>query len=140
MATGREIRANIDNENFKGLLLVNGGGSVALLTFLVFALKEPGYQTLAREVISALACYQVGLVCAVVHNRLTRTCSLIYDQHNMSPPGVPWQCRASFGFMCLSILAFLVGGYFVYRGGNVTLEQKKVAAPPVIQMPTGKLP
>ena len=140
MASGREIRANIDVENFKGLLLVNSGGSIALLAFLPFALKEPGYEMLAWHILWGLVCYQIGLVCALVHNRLTRKCSLIYDQHNMRPPGVPWECRTSIWFMWFSIIAFIAAGVFVFRGGKETLEQKKVTAPPVIQTPKGKLP
>jgi hypothetical protein len=34
MATGLEIRAQIDQENVKGLLLINGGAAVALLAAL----------------------------------------------------------------------------------------------------------
>jgi hypothetical protein len=86
MASGRELRANIDVENFKGLLLVNGGGSVALLAFLPSVLEKPGYEALACYILWGLLWYQVGLVSALIHNRLTRKCSLIYDQHDMHPP------------------------------------------------------
>ena len=40
MASGLEIRANIDAEIFKTLVLIHGAGSVALLTFLPFVLRE----------------------------------------------------------------------------------------------------
>ena len=40
MASGLEIRAKIDAEIFKTLVLIHGGGSVALLTFLPFVLRE----------------------------------------------------------------------------------------------------
>ena len=40
MASGLEIRVNIDAEIFKTLVLIHGGASVALLTFLPFVLRE----------------------------------------------------------------------------------------------------
>lgn len=45
MAPGLEIRAQIDSENVKGLLLINGGGAVALIAFLpaVIGKPEPTY-------------------------------------------------------------------------------------------------
>lgn len=134
---GRAIRANIDVENFKGLLLVNGGGSVALLAFLPSVLEKPGYEALACYILWGLLCYQFGLVFALIHNRLTRVCSLIYDQHQMHPPTHPRVCRVSIWFMWLSVAAFVLAGVLVFLGGRETL-QKKVTAPPVQQMPERK--
>jgi hypothetical protein len=135
MADGLKIRAEIDNENVKGLLLINGGAAVALLTFLPYVLDKPGYESLARAILWGLLLSQVGLICAVAHNRLRRKCSLLYEQHNYSPPpcmalgftlSEPCICRTSIIFMWLSVVAFCVGGVTVFFGGLEALNQKAV--------------
>lgn len=96
MTKGLEIRAQIDTENVKGLFLVNGGAAVALLAFLPAVLDKPAYESLARAVLWSLVIYQVGLLFAIVHNRLRRVCSLVYEQHNYQPQGcelLGWDAR-----------------------------------------------
>lgn len=124
MATGLEIRAQIDTENVKGLLLINGGGTVALLAFLPTILGKPQFEPLLRAVVLALLTFHFGLVTAVIHNRLRRVCSLHYEQHNYAPPPCqhiprwikserlkqPCVCLRSMLFMWLSVIAFVCGG------------------------------
>ena len=86
MTKGLEIRAQIDTEVVKGLLLINGGGAIALLAFLPTILKEPKYEALTMAVLYALLCFLVGLFSAVIHNRLRRVCSLTYERYRMKPP------------------------------------------------------
>lgn len=128
MALGVEQRAQIDTETMKGLLLINGGGAVALLAFLQAIFGKPGLEPLVMAVLWALAAFQLGLVAAVVHNRLRRKCSLVYEQHEFQPPrctllpawvrpGEPCVCFISTSFMWLSIVVFVVGGFLVFYGG-----------------------
>jgi hypothetical protein len=133
MTKGLEIRAQIDAENVKGLLLVNGGAAVALLAFLPNALDNPGYESLAHAILWSLLIFQAGLIFAVVHNRLRRLCSLIYEQHNYQPPpceilGInlhePCVCRASIICMWLSVAAFVGGGVVVFEGGLKSLHER----------------
>ena len=145
MAKGIEIRAQIDTENVRGLLLVNGGAAVALLAFLPVVLDKPGYEPLARALLWALLIFQAGLLFALFHNRLRRKCSLIYEQYDYQPPPCevfgytlsdPCVCRGSIIWMWLSVVAFAVGGMTVFQGGVRSLDQRaeqveklKTAAP-----------
>jgi hypothetical protein len=133
MTTGLEIRAQIDTENVKGLLLINGGAAIALLAFFPSVLDKPGYESLARAILWSLLIFQAGLFFAVVHNRLRRICSLRYEQHNYQPPpceifgiklGEPCVCRASIICMWLSVAAFIWGGFAVFQGGLESLDQR----------------
>lgn len=128
---GLDIRAQIDTENVKGLLLINGGASIALLAFLPTVLSSEKFFGLAEYVLLSVACYQVGLLAAVVHNRLRRVCSLIYESAFRRGPGAsPEQCKVyrwsfrepcvccwSNGFMWLSVISFVLGGSVVIYGG-----------------------
>ena len=133
MTKGLEIRAQIDTENVKGLLLINGGAAIALLAFLPGVLDKPGYESLVRAILWSLLIFQVGLVFAVVHNRLRRVCSLRYEQHNYQPPpceifgiklGQPCVCLVSSLCMWLSVAAFAGGGFTVFQGGLESLDQR----------------
>ena len=84
---GLKIRAVIDGEVVKGLLLINGGGAVALLAFLQVVLGKPQYNALANAVLNGLMIFAFGLVFAIAHNRLRRLCSHKHDMHNYDPPG-----------------------------------------------------
>jgi hypothetical protein len=57
MAEGIERRAQIDTETFKGLLAINGGGTIALLSFLAAILNKanitPGVTPLIHAVLRA---------------------------------------------------------------------------------------
>ena len=152
MTKGLEIRAQIDTENVKGLLIVNGGAAIALLAFLPGILDKPDYESLARSILWALLIFQVGLVLAIVHNRLRRICSLTYEQYNYQPPpcevfGVklkePCVCRGSQICMWLSVAAFAVGGFTVFLGGLESLDQRakikekpRVIAPQKTKVPS----
>jgi hypothetical protein len=130
MASGLEIRAGIDTENVKGLLLINGGGAIALLAFLPSVLGKPAYLPLTKAILWALLLFQVGLLSAVVHNRLRRICSLVYEAAEANSPAHPAPCQFfrwtlrepcvcmwSVGFMWLSVLSFLVAGLLIFFGG-----------------------
>ena len=128
-----KIRADIDTENVKGLLLINGGAAVALLTFLPHVLDKPGFETLAKAILWSLLLFQLGLIFAVAHNRFRRKCSLIYEHHNMNPPPCksvyftltePCVCHKSILFMWLSVVVFCAGGGTVFWGGFEAINQQ----------------
>jgi hypothetical protein len=133
MSTGLEIRAQIDTENVKGLLLINGGAAVALLAALPHVFDKPGFESLARSILWGLLAFQIGLVLAVVHNRLRRICSLEYERHNYRPPPCerfglrlrePCVCHASILCMWLALIAFVGGGVIVFWGGLKSLDER----------------
>lgn len=116
ISEGVKVRALIDAESVRNVMLVNGGGSVALLALLPSILGTP----LVLAVLTTLAIWLVGLTLAVVHSVLRRKCSLVHEQHAMKPPAgrrklgiepqAPWVCWWSWKCLYLSIIAFLVGG------------------------------
>jgi hypothetical protein len=135
MATGLEVRAQIDSENAKGLLLINGGAAVALLAFLPSILGKSGLESVAQSVLFALCIFLFGLTAAVVHNRLRRICSLVYESQGFRPApcrfiprwmsrGEPCVCAASTTFMWCSLIAFVVGGSVVAYGGLGIVKYK----------------
>jgi hypothetical protein len=126
MANELEIRAQIDTENVKALLLINGGAAVALLAFLGSMLGTPGCELLTRAILWALLTFQFGLVSAVINNRLRRKCSMVYQAHQYRPPkceifgkvlAEPCICMWSILFMWGSVLFFVGGSVLVFLGG-----------------------
>lgn len=124
MATGRETRALIDTETVKGLLLINGGGAVALLAFLPGVLQSPEFQSLARALIWSIFIFQFGLALAVIHNRFRRLCSLEYSRKDRKKCKFiilelqePCICHWSVAFMWGSIISFLSAGIVVLIAG-----------------------
>ena len=131
MSTELEIRAQIDTENVKGLLLINGGAAVALLAALPHVFDRPGFESLTRSILWSLLVFQIGLVLSVVHNRLRRICSLEYERHNYRPPPCerfglrlrePCAGHASILCMWLALIAFVGGG--VFWGGLKPLDER----------------
>ena len=128
MTKGLEIRAQIDTENVKGLLLINGGGAITLLAFLPTIFGKPNLGALTTAVFWALSAFQLGLVAAVIHNRLRRICSLEYERNEYQPPRCklfpswlkshePCVCALSMFFMWFSLVAFVSGGLLVTYSG-----------------------
>ena len=126
MTNGVDRRARMDLETMKALLLMNGGGAGGLLTFLPTSLSRPEYRPLARAIFVGLMIFGAGIVLAVIHNRFSRKCSLVYDQNNMRPPhgsilGInlrqPTVCFISQVLMWLSLAAFVVAGVYVCVSG-----------------------
>jgi hypothetical protein len=132
MTTGKEIRATIDNELFKGLLLINGGGVVALLAMLSSLLIKARYPDLIRGTLWGILMMMGGLILAVVHQHYRRKCSLIYDHHHDQPPPgrlfgfqlwEPTKCVFSHVCMWGSLIAFGCAGIRVAVAGLCTVGQ-----------------
>ena len=128
MASGVEIRAAIDTENLIGLLLINGGGAVALLAFLPIILGKDGYRILVRAVVWGLLCFQIGLISAVIHNHLRRRCSLAREakKPKFTFRGKslfePCICYWSHEFMFVSAVGFVIAGVVIFFGALRTLD------------------
>lgn len=128
ISEGVKVRAQIDAESVRHVLLVNGGGCVALLALLPSMVGTP----LVFGVLVALAIWLIGLTFAVIHSVLRRKCSLVYEHHSMNPPhgaprfGInpraPWVCWWSWRCLYGSILAFLLGGAAVVAFGFANLD------------------
>lgn len=125
ISPGVKIRAQIDAEIVRGLLLANGGGAVALLAFLPKVLTTERLGPLELPVVIALFVFHLGIAAALVHTHYRRHCSLIYEQYNYSPPartflglnlGEPGVCFASRSLMWASVICFLAGGCAVFLG------------------------
>ncbi len=130
MTNGLQIRAQIDSELVRGLLLINGGGAVALLALLPTIIDKPDFAPLSRAILYGLLAYLFGLTSAVLHNRLRRVCSLVFEAHEYKPPpgkilgisvGRPTVCFVSVAFMWASLVCFLGGGFIVFFGGRSVL-------------------
>lgn len=144
MATGVEIRSNIDTENVKGLLLINGGGAVALLAFLPSILGKPEYFLLTRYVAWGLFCFQLGLVFAVLHNHLRRRCSLAWDSNRSKCKYrgkelfEPCVCYWSQLCMGLSAMGFVVAGGIVFFSALQTIDHQEAMANQSVQQNTSR--
>lgn len=130
MPSGLEIRAQIDTEVVKGLLLMNGGGAIALLAFLPHILGKPDFEPLARSILWSLLLFQGGLLAAIIHNRLRRVCSLMYEEAKANSPAHPDPCQIfrwvlpepcvcmwSIAIMWISVVCFVTAGLVVFYGG-----------------------
>jgi hypothetical protein len=130
----------MDIETFKGLLIINGGGAVALLSFLAAILNKLGdtntaliHAALIHAVLWGVLLMMVGLGAAVAHNYLRRRCSLALDAQEKAPPssgfalsgqrlgGNPTVCFVCWGFMWVSLGAFMTAGVVVAIVGLRTL-------------------
>ncbi|WP_156459013.1 hypothetical protein [Rhodanobacter sp. Root480] len=138
MADGRETRAAIDSETVRGLLLINGGGAVALLAFLSSIIGKPGFSSLSAAIIFATFLFQLGLMTAVIHNRFRRLCSMEYAKkpENRKQCAIfgrtlrePCICHWSTGFMWASILAFVAAGVVVLVSGLCVVNAQTHAVP-----------
>lgn len=119
---GIERRSQIDTETFKGLLAINGGGAVALLSFVAAILNKPNAAGLVHAALFSVLLMIFGIGAALVHNHLRRRCSLIYEAYNGSPPRgtvfgrllpSPTICFFSWACMWVSLGAFLLAGAVV---------------------------
>jgi len=137
--TDKEIRAQIDTENVKGLLLINGGGAVALLAFLPTILNKAGYESFVKAILFGLLCFSGGLIVALIHNHLRRRCSLVYSadrpRYKFLAIGLPepWVCHWSHLFMYTSYALFIIavisislGGYKVINTADQNVKEKTV--------------
>jgi hypothetical protein len=132
MADGQERRAQINTETVRGLLLINGGGAVALLALLPTLLERPKFASLTLAASVGVLLLVVGVACAVVHNWYRAKCSAELEQQKGPPPTRktllgkvrvkrPTACGLSVFFMWSSLGAFVAAGTIVAVSGIVVL-------------------
>jgi len=132
MTTGMEIRARIDADIIKALILINGGAAVALLALLPYVLGRGDLHSFAVAILRALLMFMFALLSAVVSSVFRRKCSLeweiakatssdklpspctIFEKEFFKEPCV---CIWGTAFMCLSVFLFVLAGITVFRGG-----------------------
>lgn len=129
MTEGIKIRAQIDSESVRNVMLANSGGSVALLALLPNILYTP----LVVAVLSTLSVWLVGLSFAVIHSVLRRKTSLLYENKGMSPhagervlgiqPKEPWIGWWSWKSLYGSIVCFILGGVIMVVLSFANIEQ-----------------
>lgn len=121
-------RASIDSETVRALLLVNGGGAIALLTLLTDILQNPELAKLARASIWAVFIFLFGVVFAMVHSHLRRVCA---NQHSSRKPrcslfgmtlSEPCICYWSKLLMWGSMVSVVVAGVVVLLAGLAVVE------------------
>lgn len=106
---GVKLRAEMDNQTAKAMLLLNGGGAVALLSFLSGVLNGKVPQ-LALPIVIAAFLMCLGLLATVAHNINRRKCSLEYENYwsiGQQPPTKPKACARSERLLILSMAMFL---------------------------------
>lgn len=128
LSDGVKIRAQIDSESVRNVLLINGGGSIALIALLPAILGTP----LVLAVLVTLAIWLFGLTLAATHSVLRRKCSHIHEIHEMSPPrgkkkfGIdpkqPWVWWWSWTCLYCSVATFLIGGIVMVIFGFLNLD------------------
>jgi hypothetical protein len=120
---GVEVRSKIDAEATKGALIINGGLAAGLGSMLPKILESTQIAGLARYMIVSIAIACAGLMCAIIHSRLRRKCSLAHaagamnrQPYEMWPfvlfqtvPGEPKVCTTSIMFFWSSLICFGVG-------------------------------
>ena len=124
--TGISLRAEIDAFTVKSLLMLNGGGVVALLAFAPAIMDKDKYFELLDAAFVGIIFFVIGLSCAVVHNICRRKCSLHHELHSMNPPRgrvlylslwEPGICAVGTVFKWLSLVLFMVGSLLVSIAG-----------------------
>jgi hypothetical protein len=106
---GVKLRAEMDNQTAKAMLLLNGGGAAALLSFLSSVLNGKVPQ-LGLPIVVAAFLMCLGLLAAVAHNINRRKCSLEYENYwskGAQPPSKPIVCARSERLLTASMAMFL---------------------------------
>lgn len=123
MVSGSEIRAGIDDASVKWLVIGNGGGALALLTFLTAALTQTELHYLVSWTASSLLIFHIGICFTMAHNFLRRKCSEAHERRDAECSWrLPWLgfepcvCQWSYLCMALGFVAFLSGGLVMYLG------------------------
>lgn len=114
-------RHEIDNTTVRSLLVINGGGAVALLTFLGNIFDKNEADDLYFYIISGMALFCIGLLTASIHNTLRRTCNAYHAKRsiprNAKSPGDTEACKWSWRLQYLSMICFALACAIVIFGG-----------------------
>ena len=133
ISEGVRMRAQIDTESVRAVMLVTGGGCIALLALL----PTIAGTRLVVGMMWTFACWLASLTLVLIHNVLRRHCSNIYQWHwdnrKAQPPAgkqrlwvdpkVPWVCWWSWRFLYSSIALFAIGGAVIVGYGFVSMDE-----------------
>lgn len=109
-----EIRSHTLIESAKGLMLINGGGAVALAAFLGQIWDKPGAQLLRPWLLSAIFTLAIGVACAAMLSYIRYRTSL--DERSLVPGDSPWwNLHRYVTWLC--VLEFVSGMVLVVVGG-----------------------
>lgn len=125
-----ELRSEMLLEGTKGLVLVNGGGAVALATWLQAVFEKSWAVPMLWWHVSAMLCFAAGVAfAALVH--LTRYVASLHPNstHPLKNPG--WWVFMGAGFF--SIISFAMAATFIAVGAFKAID---ALAPPVTTIPT----
>ena len=108
LSDGVKIRAQMDMESIKALILINGGGAVAVATGLPAILGNNRFWPLAIPMMSGIFLFALGLAAAVLSNHYRRECSLLFEQQKMAPTPYPRVCVIGRPYFHASVALFLL--------------------------------
>jgi len=108
-------RAGLHTQGVKGLFILNGGATIALLTFLTQIIAgSTAALSLVKPIVPAICCFAFGLVVAAPINHLRYETSRRYDCEEGKPRGKLYG-GISRGLFCLSLIAFVAGTFIAMR-------------------------
>ncbi|MBB3066008.1 hypothetical protein [Limibacillus halophilus] len=129
---GYKLRADMDAQLGKLLLLINGGGAATIATLLTDTIREETLTVLNIAAVLALTCFLSGIVLNAFHQRWRRECNLAYDAEEKSSPPLAAQVAAGTASepeVCIrnrralwaSLWAFASGGAAILVGAIGTM-------------------
>lgn len=109
-------RAELHTEGVRGMFILNGGGVLALLTFLTQVIQiTEGVQTIVRYIAVAIGLLLLGLIVLAPINHLRYESSRLFDHVETKPKGKRYALAhrvlfaLSLAFFVLGVSTALVG-------------------------------
>ncbi len=121
-----DVKNQILMEGMKGLFLINGGGAVALATWLQAVWEKPWAAPMLPWLLCAMAAFAFGVLFGAFVP-LWRYLVFLH-RNTLTPHKNPWWW-AHVLTSVLSILSFAVASGFVVKGGYEALPKQTVVAP-----------
>ena len=121
-----EVKNQILSEGIKGLFLINGGGAVALATWLQAVWDKPWAAPMLAWQLYAIGTYALGVFFGAF-SPLARYLVFLH-KNTLTPQENPWWWT-HIVVTVLSILCFAIASGLVVRGGLLALENRAASAP-----------
>ena len=104
-------REDMDALTVKVLVVLNGGGSITLLTFASNVMGNN--EALQNAAFLGILAFVIGLVSATLFSMFRRKCSQHYDDPKVTCPGKTFACQASPACKISSLVFFILGALWV---------------------------
>lgn len=130
-----ELRAQVLNEGMKGLLLINGGGAIALATWLQAVWGESWAAPMLSWQLYGIACFAMGIFIGGFVPLARYLGSL--HKYTATPRKNPWWWTHLFATM-LSLFCFASASGLVVWGGLEALKKPVALSPNVSAQPIPK--